>query len=316
MENNCYNILLTGCAGVIGSHAAECFVKDKRYLVAGVDKMTYASDQKNIKMLSNYDNFNFYKGDICDKMLIENIVKKYNIRWIINFAAETHVDNSIEDATDFLKSNFLGVHNLLEICKNKKIKLFQISTDEVYGEAKEYSYKENNMLDPRNPYSASKAAAEHLINSYANTYQVEYIIARPSNNYGPRQHKEKFIPKILMNLKNRKKVPVYGSGLQIREWTYVKDTVNAIKFILEHSDLNECYNISSNIEMKNLEVLDLICEKTNNDASKVIKFVKDRKGHDNRYSINSDKLNKLGYKNYLDFKSGLNNTIKYYLEKK
>ena len=316
MQSQSKKILITGCAGFLGSHAVELFLKDKEYNIIGLDKLTYAANKDNLNSFKNNSRFKFYQGDICDKSFVENISDRHSIEWIINFAAETHVDNSIDDSLIFLHSNIIGVHNLLEVCKSKNIKLLQISTDEVYGEAVSSAYREDSNLSPRNPYSATKAAAEHLINAHANTFQVKFLIVRPSNNYGPRQHNEKFIPTILNSLATGKKVPIYGDGLQIREWTYVKDTVKAVKFILENSKMNECYNISSNIEMTNLSLLNTLCKKTGSEIKSSVKHVKDRKGHDRRYSVNSSKLKKIGFKNYTDFNTSIEETVSHYLEEK
>jgi len=310
------NLLITGCAGFIGSHTVDCFLEDKNYSVFGLDKMTYAANEKNLKLAFENERFKFYKGDICDSDFVENICRENNIDWIINFAAETHVDNSISDSKEFLKSNFLGVHSLLEVCKsNKNVKLFQISTDEVYGVASDnVCFSENDKLNPKNPYSATKAAAEHLIKSYVNTYKIKTLMVRPSNNYGPRQHLEKFIPTILNSLKNNKKIPIYGNGNQIREWTYVKDTAKAIKFIIEKSDYNQCYNVTSNVEMKNISLVEQICSILKKDFNDNVTYVEDRLGHDQRYSITNLKIKNLGFKKYSNFENNLIETINFFGE--
>ncbi len=308
------NILITGCAGFIGSHAVDCFLEDKKYSVLGLDKLTYASNMNNLSLARSSDRFTFLKADICNTDLLEKLVKENEISCILNFAAETHVDNSIKSAESFIESNVHGVYSLLEVCRKNKILFFHISTDEVYGVANEISFTEEDKLNPKNPYSATKAAAEHLITSYQNTFNVKSLMVRPSNNYGPRQHSEKFMPTILRNLSAKTKVPIYGDGKQIREWTYVKDTAKAIKFILEKSKLNECYNISSNIELENISLVKLICKCLQENFDSSVKYVEDRLGHDVRYSINNDKLKNLGFAEYSSFEESLLDTIESFKE--
>ena len=309
------NILITGCAGFIGSHTVDHFLEDSNYNIVGVDKLTYASNLGNLKIANIHKNFTFYEGDICNFSLIKAICENHKISCIINFAAETHVDNSIDDASNFIKSNIGGVHSILEVCKDLDILLFHISTDEVYGVADRVSFTEDDRLNPKNPYSATKAAAEHLIISYRNTFKTKSLMVRPSNNFGPRQHSEKFMPTILTNLENSKKIPIYGNGKQVREWTYVKDTARAIKYILENALPGECYNISSNIEMENLDLVKKICKILRKDFESSISYVEDRLGHDIRYSISNTKLQNLGFKEYSGFEKSIRDTILFFRNK-
>ena len=304
------NILVTGCAGFIGSHAVDYFLSKEGYFVIGYDVLTYAGKKDNLKNAVKSKNFKFVKGDICDNFLLQKTCKDYNIDWIVNFAAETHVDNSIESVDSFIHSNVKGVSSILDVCKELDIKLLHVSTDEVYGSKLEGSFDEESKINPRNPYSATKAAAEHLVNSYINTFSIKAIIVRPSNNFGPRQHKEKLLPKIIKCLKENKKIPIYGSGNQIREWLYVKDNVAAIEFIMLKSKMGETYNITSNQEMKNIDLVKKVCKLLDKDFNISIQFVKDRLGHDFRYSITNKKLIDLGFESFSNFELCLNETLK------
>ena len=247
------NIAVTGCAGFIGSHAAERLV-DHGYSVVGIDKMTYASSHEN--MSSFIDEIDFFEIDICESKKIQEIIVDKKIDWIINFAAESHVDNSIKDCDSFIHSNIMGVKSLLEVCRKSGTKFMQISTDEVYGSADQKTFVETDVLSPQNPYSATKAAAEHFVEAYHNTYNVPYKMVRMSNNFGPRQHKEKLIPTIVRCILSGKKVPVYGTGMNIRDWFYVKDCAAMIQAVLEEGELNETYNLTLQNERTNLEVIE------------------------------------------------------------
>jgi dTDP-glucose 4,6-dehydratase len=304
------NILITGCAGFIGSHAVDCFLKNEDYFVVGYDLLTYAGKKRNLKNAIKSKNFKFVKGDICNTNLIKKVCNEYNIQWIINFAAETHVDNSIKNVDSFIHSNIKGVASILNVCKDYKINLLHISTDEIYGSRKNGSFEESDIFDPRNPYSATKAASEHLVNSYVNTHDINAIIVRPSNNFGPRQHAEKFLPTILRSLKANKKVPIYGKGNQVREWLYVKDNVAAVKHIMQYGKFGEVYNITSNNEMENIYLVKKVCKILNKEFSKSVEFVKDRPGHDFRYSITNKKLINSGFNLFSSFESSLNETLK------
>ena len=303
------NILITGCAGFIGSHAVDNFLLDKNYRVVGLDKFTYAGKESNLEKAFKNNRFSLYRADICNFNDVKKICKKEKINCILNFAAETHVDNSIKNSQDFLETNIKGVASLLETCRMLKIKMLHISTDEVYGSKSSGTFLESDKLDPRNPYSATKAAAEHLIKSYENTYGVKNIIVRPSNNFGPRQHNEKFLPTILNSIMQGKNIPVYGKGNQIREWLYVKDNASAIKFVLEKGIQGEIYNITSNNEMENLNFIDKVYNLFDKNAEKKIKFVEDRLGHDFRYSISNKKLTDLGFDKFTNLEISLEATI-------
>ena len=303
------NIMVTGCAGFIGSHFTDLL--SKKYNVVGIDLMTYAAKKENMSQFQ--DKITFYKADIADFNTIERIVKDHKIDWIINFAAETHVDNSINSSEKFLRSNIAGVHSLLEVCRLHNCGIFQISTDEVYGSIKDGSFVESDKLNPRNPYSATKAAAEHLITSYNNTYGVTYKMVRMSNNFGPRQNKEKFIPTILRSLGENKKIPVYGDGKNIRDWFYVKDCAKCILSVFENDFVNETYNLTLVNEKENIEVVDTILRILQKNLADHVEFVRDRLGHDFRYSIDNNKfINNIGVVSETDFTKAITETIEYY----
>jgi len=302
-------VAITGCAGFIGSHAVDYFLSQGCFVV-GIDSLTYAGNLDNIQMASQNKNFKFIKMDINETDDVTQICASLNIQWIINFAAETHVDNSIICDSKFIHSNIIGVSSLLKVCRKLNLPLFHVSTDEVYGPALgDTSFKEGDVLNPLNPYSATKAAAEHLIKSFHNTYKTNYIIVRPSNNFGPRQHKEKFLPTIIKNLQNNKKIPVYGDGTNIRDWLYVKDNVEIMYNILVKSKLNETYNITSKKEITNLEMIKNVTKIMQVNMSENVKFVKDRPGHDFRYSVSDDKIKKLGVVKKNDFYKNLKATV-------
>jgi dTDP-glucose 4,6-dehydratase len=303
------NVLITGCAGFIGSHAVEGFLEEE-HTVVGVDCLTYAGTLSN--MSTFIEDITFYKEDIANQSKMMKIVSKHNIDWIINFAAESHVDNSINSAGRFLHSNINGVHSLLEVCRKLECKLFQISTDEVYGSIKEGAFVETDKLNPRNPYSATKAAAEHLITSYYNTHAQDYKMVRMSNNFGPRQNKEKFIPTILRSLSEGKKIPIYGDGRNIRDWFYVKDCVKCIIEVFNNGNVNEVYNLSLVNEKENLEVVSMLLGILEKPFHENVEFIKDRPGHDFRYSISNDKLAELSEIKPTDFEKSLKQTIGYY----
>ena len=300
--------MITGCAGFIGSHVTEEFVNNG-YNVHGIDNFTYAGKEKNLKNVIELPNFKLTRCNVLSSELLKIIVREHNIKWIVHLAAETHVDRSIKDSGIFLHTNAGGTKSVLDVCLETGTKLLHFSTDEVYGCATEKSFIESDKLDPRNPYSASKASAEHFVTSYSNTYGIEYIMVRPSNNFGPRQHSEKFLPTILKNISIGNKIPLYGDGLHEREWMYVKETAKATRFILENSKMNEVYNVSSGFHLKNLHVIKNVCDILDINPDDCIEYVKDRPGHDRKYSIDSSKLNKLGHHIESDFNSQLKETI-------
>lgn len=301
-------ILVTGCAGFIGSHVVDELLESD-YNVIGYDAFTYAAKETNLNKAKNYNKFTLIRGDINDVNLLDSIVKKHSVECVINLAAETHVDNSIKSSDVFVRTNVMGVKNVLDVCKNNSCFLVHFSTDEVYGVCKNCSFKETDSLNPKNPYSATKAAGDHMIFAYANTYDQKYVIIRPSNNFGPRQHSEKFIPTILNKLSNRKKIPIYGDGKQIREWTPVKETAKATKFILENFKKNQIYNVGSGLYMENKMVVETICKELGVNVKTNIEYVEDRLGHDIRYSISCTKLKKLGYVVKVDFLQTLKEII-------
>ena len=302
------SVLITGCAGFIGSHVTEEFL-DAGYTVVGLDKFTYAGKEENLSAVINNPNFTLTTACISMQNHIEYLIERHNIDWIINLAAETHVDNSIKDSRVFMETNVLGTKSLLDACVKTKTKIFHFSTDEVYGCAGEKAFTESSKLDPRNPYSASKAAAEHLITSYANTYGLEYVMVRPSNNFGPRQDGEKFLPTILRSIDNGTKIPVYGDGKQEREWMYVKETARATRFLLENSAINNVYNVSSRFHLQNIQVIGKVCDLLDIKPDDYIKYVEDRPGHDWRYAVDSTKMNDLGYFINSDFDNDLRETV-------
>lgn len=283
-------LLVTGGRGFIGSHFVEKALK-LGHVVTDVDKMGYAASEQ--LPWDSHPNYTLVRRDICD---LDHLP---TCDVLVNFAAESHVDNSIKSSGVFLKSNVQGVHNLLELVRGKEEydrPLFvQISTDEVYGDRLEGMFVEEDKLTPSNPYSATKAAAEMLVTSYARTYGINYIITRSANNYGPRQYEEKLLPKCLSSLANGKKIPIHGDGSYIRDWTYVKDNVDGIFKIIDAGVVNETYNIAAENHMTNLEVAKQILSWENKDES-FIEFVENRWGQDLRYAVDSSKVRELGWK--------------------
>jgi dTDP-glucose 4,6-dehydratase len=300
--------MITGCAGFIGSHATDYFLQ-RGHEVIGLDALTYAGNTDNLKAAFSNKDFEFFEEDICNTSRVLEICKRAGVEWIFNFAAETHVDNSIFDDTGFIHSNMIGVQSLLKVCQDLNVKLFQISTDEVYGSTRRGSFSESDKLTPKNPYSATKAAAEHLITSYANTYKTQFIIVRPSNNFGPRQHDEKFLPTIIRSLSEGKKIPIYGDGKNVRDWLFVKDNVKIIYDLWITSEPNQIYNISLENEKQNLEIVSEVVSIMQRDLLESISFVEDRPGHDFRYSINNQKIKDLGLVTEVDFQKNLRETV-------
>jgi dTDP-glucose 4,6-dehydratase len=313
-------VVVTGGLGFIGSNLINILNK-KRYFIINIDKVTYASNFKNIS--NNIDNYKFYQRDINDQNFIKIILNKYNPSLIFNVAAETHVDRSIDGPKQFIDSNIYGVFNLLEAVRKfkKKIKLIHVSTDEVYGDIiKNRSSKESDPYNPSSPYSASKASSDLLIKSYVRTYKIPAIITNCCNNYGPNQYPEKLIPTIIYKIINKKPVPIYGNGKNIREWIHVEDHCNALIKISEKGLLGENYNIGSGIELNNIDIVKKIISSFKkidiNLANKAkFVFVKDRPGHDLRYSLNSSKIKKhLKWKCKYNFDEGIEKTIIWYVE--
>ena len=304
-------ILVTGGLGFIGSNFIRHIMsKYPDYTITNIDKMTYAGNPENLKDIEKNKKYSFVKGDICDAKIVDRLIKGKDI--VLNFAAETHVDRSIDDPKSFIRTDVDGTHTLLEAAKKHGIKKFiQISTDEVYGSIEKGSFTEDSVLQPNSPYSASKAGGDLIARSYNKTFGVPVIITRSSNNFGPYQYPEKLIPLFITNLLEGRKVPVYGDGLNVRDWLYVIDNCEAIDFVMHKGSIGEIYNIGADNEKTNIEITKLLLKELGKNESS-IEFVKDRPGHDKRYSINSSKLRKLGWKPRFKFERALKETVKWY----
>jgi dTDP-glucose 4,6-dehydratase len=303
-------IIITGGAGFIGANFVHLLAENDDYDIVVLDKLTYAGDMDNLAGIM--DKIEFIKGDIQDADLVPKLMKDSDM--VVNFAAETHVDRSIEDPGVFVKTDVLGTYNLLENVRKYDVERFiQISTDEVYGSIEQGSFTENSNLDPSSPYSASKAGGDLLVGAYRKTYDLPLIITRSSNNYGPRQYPEKLIPLFIMNAIQDKELPLYGDGLNVRDWIYVMDNCRGVEVVLQKGKLGEVYNIGGGNEKTNLEITHIILELLNKPES-LINPVKDRLGHDRRYSLDSTKIKKLGWEPHWDFREGLKDTIAYYQE--
>ena len=322
------NLLVTGGAGFIGSNFILHIVeKYPEYKIVNLDKLTYAANLNHLDSIKDSKNYFFIKGDICDKELVSKIFDDFNIDSVVNFAAESHVDRSIDGPEVFLKSNVFGTQTLLQVALENWIKMdstgkkniknnakfLQISTDEVYGTLGDTGkFHESTNLAPNSPYSASKAAADFFVRAYGETYDLPYNITRCSNNYGPHQHTEKMIPVIINSILNDKKIPVYGDGLQVRDWLHVKDHCEAIDLVLHKGKDKEVYNIGGNTELKNLELVRIMLNKLNK-SEDLIEFVEDRPGHDRRYAIDFGKIQEtLNWKPRITFKEGIHQTIDWY----
>ena len=318
-------ILVTGGLGFIGSNLIKMLL-GKGYKVLNIDKINYASNFYNTKNFKINKNYKFINCDIINKTKLSSIVLKYKPTGIFHLAAETHVDRSIDNPGKFVNSNIVGTYNLLECLrfykiKNKKFRLIHISTDEVYGDVLKGRSKENDSYNPSSPYAASKAASDHLVFSYFRTFNMPVIITNCSNNYGPRQHPEKLIPKLIFNILVNKSLPIYGTGKNSREWIYVEDHCDALIKIYQKGKIGEFYNIGSNINMNNIQICKslLLAAKRKIKIGKnvKVKFVKDRPGHDLRYAINSNKTrNDIKWKPNMTFKEGIEKTFQWYLNNK
>ncbi len=309
------NILVTGGAGFIGSNFVRYMVnRYPEYDIINLDALTYCGNLENLKDIENKDNYSFVKGDIRDKSVVDDLVEKSD--YVINFAAESHVDRSIDDPEIFIKSNVLGTQVLLNAAKEFGVeKYIQISTDEVYGSLGETGYfTEDSPLQSNSPYSASKAGGDLITRAYYETFDLPINITRCSNNYGPYQFPEKLIPLMISNALENKKLPVYGDGKNIRDWLHVHDHCVAIDLVLHEGKIGEVYNIGGNNEKQNIGIVKLILKELGKDES-LIEFVTDRLGHDRRYAIDSTKIqNELGWKPSYTFESGIKETIQWYLD--
>ena len=311
------NILVTGGAGFIGSNFINHILSKRDDLnIINLDKLTYAGNLENLKPVEGNKNYTFVKGDITNAELVDYLFRKHSIKYVINFAAESHVDRSILGSEIFYKTNVTGTAVLLEAARRYNIEKFlQISTDEVYGSLGETGlFTEKTPLSPNSPYSSSKASADTAVLAFYHTYGLPTVITRCSNNYGPLQFPEKLIPLMIINALNNKKLPVYGDGLNVRDWIYVIDHNKAAELVFEKGKPGEIYNIGASREMKNINIVKLILNKLNK-GEELIEYVKDRPGHDRRYAIDSSKIQEeLGWKPSFNFEEALDNTIDWYLE--
>ncbi len=328
------NVLVTGGAGFIGSNFIPFFLEENPVLnIINLDKLTYAGNLDNLAEVSTNERYSFIEGDVCNKDLVRDIFKEKSISSVIHFAAESHVDNSINAPDNFIKTNIEGTFVLLETARNfwaesghetSKNRFHHISTDEVYGSLDEKGYfTEATPYAPNSPYSASKASADFLVRSYYHTYGLNVVTCNCSNNYGPKQHDEKLIPTVIKRALNGEPIPIYGDGSNVRDWLYVKDHCEAINLVFHKGKTGETYVIGGDNEHNNLyiarnvcSILDQIHPRENGSYKEQIAFVKDRLGHDYRYAIDATKINKeLGWEPFEDFDSGLLKTIQWYLKK-
>lgn len=324
------NILVTGGAGFIGSNFIKYMLERYSYNIINLDILTYAGNLQNLKNVEKHPQYTFVKGDIGDRDLVDSLFQKYHIDTVVNFAAESHVDRSIEEPEIFLRTNVIGTQVLLDIAKKywkvnaedkhcrlfkEGVKYLQISTDEVYGTlGSEGFFTEETPLAPNSPYSASKASADLIVRAYHETYGMPINITRCSNNYGPYQFPEKLIPLIINNCLKDNKIPVYGDGMQIRDWLYVEDHCSAIDTVMHRGIIGQVYNIGGNNEKMNIEIVKLILQELDKKES-LISYIKDRPGHDRRYAIDNSKITaQLGWMPKYTFEQGMKQTIQWYLE--
>ncbi len=319
-------ILITGGAGFIGSHVVRRFLQRyPNYTILNLDKLTYAGNLNNLKDVESAPNYRFIKGDICEPELVDELFNEYNIRHVIHLAAESHVDRSISQPMEFIRTNIVGTVVLLNAARQhmKEGGLFyHVSTDEVYGSLGEQGlFTESTPYDPHSPYSASKASSDHLVRAYHDTYGMPVVISNCSNNYGSHQFPEKLIPLAINNILNNREVPVYGTGENVRDWLFVEDHATAIDLIFHQGKVGETYNIGGHNEWKNIDLIHLLCRimdrklnRPDGTSAELIRFVKDRAGHDLRYAIDAGKLKReLGWEPSLQFEEGLERTVDWYL---
>jgi len=312
---NYMKLLITGGCGFIGSNFIRYILRKYRsYKIVNLDKLTYCGCKENLKDVEKDRRYRFVKGDICDERMVNKLMRDCDA--ILNFAAESHVDRSIDDASDFIRTNVRGTQVLLEAVRKNKVKRFiQVSTDEVYGSIKRGSFSEKDLLHPNSPYAASKAGGDHLALAYYTTFRLPVIITRSSNNFGPYQFPEKVIPLFITNLLEGKKIPLYGDGLNVRDWLYVLDNCRAIDQVLHKGKIGEIYNIGGGYEIPNIK-LTRVMLKLLDKSDRMIKYVPDRPGHDRRYSLDSTKIRRLGWRPGMDFNAAIKETIEWYKDNK
>lgn len=304
-------LLVTGGAGFIGSNFVHYVLEETDHDVTTLDALTYAGSKSNLDGVLDSPRHEFVEGDIRDRSLVDGLVADADV--VLNFAAESHVDRSIESAEPFVSTNVQGTQTLLDAARSAAIDRFvQVSTDEVYGEIEDGMFHEDDALDPRNPYAASKAGADLLARSYYTTYDLPVVITRSSNNYGPRQHPEKLIPKFVTNSARGDPLPLYGDGSNVREWTYVRDNCRAVELVMREGTPGRVYNIGGGEELQNLEVTHRILDAVGA-SEDLIEFVEDRPGHDQRYALDTSRIEALGWEPQWSFDEGIERTVAYYV---
>lgn len=328
-------VIITGGYGFIGSAMIRKLIADTDFYILNLDKLTYAANEDSLQHIEGNSRYSFKNADICDYDTVYELLKMYKPDAVINFAAESHVDRSIKSAAPFMSTNIFGVYSLLNAvfdfwnspnCTNKQFKFLQVSTDEVYGDLPldQAPVTEEASFAPNSPYAASKASAEHLVRAWNKTYGLPTLITNCSNNYGPWQHREKLIPKVICSVLHGERIPVYGDGLQIRDWLHVDDHVDAIFKVLQDGVIGSSYNVGANCEVTNIELVEMICKlldelvfsgsSQQDSFKKHVSFVNDRLGHDRRYALDATKINKeLNWKPRIELERGLRETVKWYL---